>query len=286
MRDAERHGGKTKDVFVYVHVEDTGNNVRIPRDGLRHGLDRRIGVNGPVVKKAGELLANAIKINELNPRDIDRTESTYVLVSAGKNSKGVPCIVEFVVNKASGELEDFSVLYSVNAKKESAALLPASGQNLPASLTDPDISIAKLLEYVNRFFPDSLPEEVLKHFGHKSRPEGKLGNSALYQTWENTVETGGNAIEVDTEDGTANIQFSRWTWEQSDYVTEREEAAETIAEKLGIGKKRRLPTSTFNAFRSAAAQATGSAAEAGSRRKTPAGSVPCGRARNANRASC
>ncbi len=60
------------------------------------------------------------------------------------------------------------------------------------------------------------------------------------QTWDNTVETGGNAIEVDPEDGTANVQFSRWTWEQSDYVTEREEAAATIAEKLGISKKKAL----------------------------------------------
>lgn len=48
-------------------------------------------------------------------------------------------------------------------------------------VTDSTISIAELLDYVNKYFPDILPESVLKHYGYDSRPDGKLGESALYQ---------------------------------------------------------------------------------------------------------
>ena len=68
---------------------------------------------------------------------------------------------------------------SVSFSKESAALLPLSAGK-PALGTDSTITIADLLGYVNKYFPDILPEEVLKHYGHDSRPDGKLGEDALY----------------------------------------------------------------------------------------------------------
>lgn len=163
-----------------IRVSDIGEDVKVSTGKLRHGLDRRISVNGPVTEKVGEILSNSIRINELTPRDIDNAKSTFVLIGAAKNAGGELYVVEFVVNKATYELEDFNVLYSLNAKKEPAALLPAVQQTF-APLTDSDISISDLLTYVNKYFPDVLPEEVLKHFGHSRRPDGKLGESALYQ---------------------------------------------------------------------------------------------------------
>ena len=41
-------------------------------------------------------------------------------------------------------------------------------------------SISNLLDYVNNYYPDILSKDVLKHYGYKSRPKGKLGESALY----------------------------------------------------------------------------------------------------------
>ena len=35
------------------------------------------------------------------------------------------------------------------------------------SVTDSTISIAELLDYVNKYFPDILPESVLKHYAEK-----------------------------------------------------------------------------------------------------------------------
>ena len=37
-----------------------------------------------------------------------------------------------------------------------------------------------MLDCVNNYFPDILPESVLKHYGYSSRPEGNIGKSALF----------------------------------------------------------------------------------------------------------
>lgn len=42
------------------------------------------------------------------------------------------------------------------------------------------ISIAQLLDFVNRYFPDILPESVLRHYGYDARPDGEIGEDALY----------------------------------------------------------------------------------------------------------
>ena len=59
-------------------------------------------------------------------------------------------------------------------------MLPLSAGK-PALGTDSTISIADLLDYVNQYFLDILSEEVLKHYGHDSRPGGKLGEDVLYK---------------------------------------------------------------------------------------------------------
>lgn len=164
---------------VIIHVNDIHTDVVIGRDGLKHSMDRRFNVNAPVVLKAGEILANSIRINELTPKSADASES-YVLIGAAKNGNGDLYIVRSVVNRFSDELTSMDVLYAINAKKEPAALLPLSTEK-PALGTDSKTSISDLLDYVNRYFPDILPEEVLKHYGYDSRPDGVLGNDALYK---------------------------------------------------------------------------------------------------------
>ena len=37
-----------------------------------------------------------------------------------------------------------------------------------------------MLDFVNKYFPDILPESVLRHYGYDARPEGKIGESAMY----------------------------------------------------------------------------------------------------------
>ena len=168
-----------KDGSVSVHVDDVDADVVLATNGLKHSLDRRFDVNAAVVLKAGEIIKNSIRINEVNPKKANVKES-YVLIGAARNSSGEIYVVRSVVNRFSYELASMDVLYAINAKKEPAALLPRLADD-SAIRTGSTISIAGLLDYVNQYFPDILPEEVLKHYGYDARPEGELGEDALYK---------------------------------------------------------------------------------------------------------
>lgn len=164
-----------------VHVKDTGTDVVISKTGIRHSMDRRADVVGSVAVKIGDILSNAVLMNELNPRSENITDF-YILIGAAKNKTNEPYIVSFVVNRYTGEVTDIDVLYAVNAKKEPA------GSNSPSItvkntgyFTGSTVTISNLLDFVNQYFPDTMPEDVLKHYVHDRRPDGTLGQDALYQ---------------------------------------------------------------------------------------------------------
>lgn len=186
IANAKKIGRTNENGNAVVRVADTGDEVILSAKGLRHGLDRRFSVNAPVTLKAGEIIQNAVRINEFTPENA-QVDASYALIGAAKNAKNEPYIVQFVVNRISNEVTDVDVLYAVNAKKEPGALLPdVTGTDAPAILTDSVISIRSLLDYVNRYFPDVLPESVLRHYNHDRRPDGKLGENALYQRRDDT----------------------------------------------------------------------------------------------------
>lgn len=186
IANAKKIGRTNENGNAVVRVADTGDEVILSAKGLRHGLDRRFSVNAPVTLKAGEIIRNAIRINEFTPENA-QVDASYALIGAAKNAKNEPYIVQFVVNRISNKVTDVDVLYAVNAKKEPGALLPdVTGTDVPAILTDSAISIRSLLDYVNRYFPDVLPESVLRHYSYERRPAGKLGESALYQHRDDT----------------------------------------------------------------------------------------------------
>lgn len=195
VSDAKKNAAKIgsvnpKDGSVSVHVKDIGADVILATNGLKHGFDRRFADLAPVTLVAGEVLQNSIRINELTPQKAN-AEASYVLIGAAKSEKGEPIIVRSVVNRFSNELTSMDVLYAIHAKKESAALLPRLAGD-PAIRTDSTISIAALLEYVNQYFPDVLPESVLKHFGRDARPAGVLGKDALF-----SVDSEGNQLSTE-----------------------------------------------------------------------------------------
>ena len=169
-----------------VRVKDTDTDVIVSKSGVEHSLDRRLNILGAVSENIGSILQNAICINELTPKKASASDS-YVYIGAARGANDF-YTVQFIVNRYSNELSKIDILYAANAKKEAAALDAPRVTNKSLPITASTISIAELLEYVNRYFPDILPESVLRHFGHTSRPEGVIGESALYseETDENT----------------------------------------------------------------------------------------------------
>ena len=190
-------------LYTSVHVDDTNTDVIITKDGLRHGLDRRFQTNAGVTIHAGEILKNSICINEIVSKKAGAT-GAYILVGAAENSTGNLYIVEFVVNRYSGELVTMDVLYSLNTKKEGTAVLNAPG--VSRSRYRSTISISEILEYVNRKFPDVLSMDVLQHFGRTERPSGELGSSAVYSFGE---RTGKHAFADDADGGIAVEEKTR-----------------------------------------------------------------------------
>lgn len=212
LAEAKKYGGVNQNGNVYVHVNDTDADVIISAKALRHGLDRRFTVNAPVTLKVGEILQNAVRVNELVPK-LDTVDATYVLMGAAKNKNNEPYIVQFVVNRASNEVMSVDVLYAINAKKEPAALLPEI-TGVPATLTGSNISIADLLAYVNRYFPDVLPEGVLRHFGHRERPAGKLGEGALF-----SLKAYLEAEKKDHVKSAKEFFGKTYSWNETGYIT-------------------------------------------------------------------
>ena len=212
LAEAKKYGGVNQNGNVYVHVNDTDADVIISAKALRHGLDRRLSVNAPATLKVGEILQNAVRVNELMPK-LDTVDATYVLMGAAKNKNNEPYIVQFVVNRASNEVMSVDVLYAINAKKEPAALLPEI-TGVPATLTGSSISISDLLTYVNRYFPDVLPESVLRHFGHSERPAGKLGEGALF-----SLKAYSEAEKKDHVKAAEEFFGKTYSWNETGYIT-------------------------------------------------------------------
>ena len=73
------------------------------------------------------------------------------------------------------------------------------------SVTDSTISIRSLLDYVKRYFPDVLPESVLRHYNHDRRPDGKLGENALYQRHDD-VRTDRDVLSDAADGDAANVR--------------------------------------------------------------------------------
>ena len=207
---AKKVGSTNENGNAVIHVDDMDTDVILSAKGLRHGLDRRFSINAPVTLKAGEILKNAVRINELTPKK-DTIDASYVLIGAAKNMKNEPYIVQFVVNRASNEVTSVDVLHSIGAKTEPAGSLSPEVTGVPATLTGSAISISSLLDYVNRYFPDVLPESVLKHYGHDARPAGELGTNALFQQRE--LRLSDRAVLLWAAEKAVSERSKRWSTE-------------------------------------------------------------------------
>ena len=176
INNAKKIGKVNDNGNAVIHVDDIKTDIIVPKGAIKHSLDRRLSVNAPIAVNVGSILKNAIRINELIPRN-EHIEKSYALIGIAKNSVNEPFVVSFIVNKHTNEIQSIDVLYAVNAKTEPAGSLSPEVSTPPTGST---ISISNLLDYVNNYFPDILPESVLKHYGYSSRPEGNIGESALF----------------------------------------------------------------------------------------------------------
>lgn len=189
IENAKKIGIVNENGNAVIYVDDIDKNIIVPKGAIKHSLDRRLNVNAHISLEIGKILKKSICINEMIPRT-DNIEKSYVLIGIAKNKANEPYVVSFVVNKITNEVSAIDVLYAVNAKKEptGSPLTRRLSPQVSTPATGSTISISDLLDYVNKYYPDILPEDVLKHYGYKGRPEGVLGESALYSIKEKPID--------------------------------------------------------------------------------------------------
>ncbi|MBE6598557.1 MAG: hypothetical protein E7638_03845 [Ruminococcaceae bacterium] len=184
---------------TYVRNKDTGNDILVGAKSITHGLNRKYENNAVASAYIGDLIENAILINEHESRDGGTEGKIYL--SAGRY-RGELFLCRIITNE-DNSAESIEVMYALNAKKEPVAhyrldsaesLLPVntdssqesdakyrydSAERLPLDETDSTISIADFLNFVKTYFADVLPEDVLNTM-NMTRPKSTVSDSVKY----------------------------------------------------------------------------------------------------------
>jgi len=181
---------KNTDTALFIRNMDTRKDILVAKKGIEHSLQRKWQETGIMLSGLGEMLENAVKINELEPRE--GVESAYILMGYGEDEKGSGYPAYFVINEyANGniEMERVGTLYAANAKKIEPAVNTAMDAGRNALLkSGSTISIEELLEKVNGIYSDILPRDVAEKFRH-GRRETKLGKDVKFSMREQVEET-------------------------------------------------------------------------------------------------
>lgn len=162
-----------------MYVDDLGKYVTVGSKALRHGLDRRAQANSAVTAHIGDLLKQAIVINEANPKKENHT-NTYILLSVARDSNQENVYVRMVVNQSTGQLEDVTSLYALNTKKGARRVVAPNGEVSPGVPAGSTMTIAEILENVKDIYSDVLSKDVLKALGVEERSESELTQRLRY----------------------------------------------------------------------------------------------------------
>ncbi len=153
--NAKRYGKIQEDGSVSVKVNDINSDVIVSTNGIKHSLTRNTNNIAMISCSIGSILQKSIRINELEGVR-KNANSAYILIGVAKDEANL-YIVRSIINKYSNELKDIDVLYAINTKKEAAVPKEPMAFNHG---TASKITIAQLLEYVNKYYPDILPKWV------------------------------------------------------------------------------------------------------------------------------
>lgn len=99
--------------YGWVKQRYTGTNIVVTAESLTHGLTgNRLSRNGPYVPQIGQILENAIKVNEINPKAVDEStkgtrqekfrwdnvDHVDVYLGVAQYPKEAPYVIRFLVN--------------------------------------------------------------------------------------------------------------------------------------------------------------------------------------------
>ncbi len=181
----------------FIYVKDIDKNILVGKDALRHGLMRNSKDTAKVTTKIGDVLENAIKVNELKPRN--NTLGGYVLMGIGIDDKGNYYPTRIIVNNYEVQkIEPLDVVYAVRTKKKNQSPNGAgfASKETPLSKGSSKISVSDFLDIVKDNFADTLPQDVLEKYNTK-RPKSALSESVKYSIKESAYDKIENRLSGD-----------------------------------------------------------------------------------------
>lgn len=219
-----KNNPKNTDTNSYIRVKDINKDILVSKDKLRHGLTHNSDTTALSIMNIGDVLENAIAVNELVPRA--NTNGSYVLMGIGTDNTGAFYPTRIIVNNYSVEkTEPLSVIYAVKTKKDARSGFPAGLTENTDSLarTSSVTTISDFLDVVKNYFPDTLSQEVLDKYGI-DRPYSSISESVRYS--KKNVDTDTNNVEaVDSENLTLSQLFTN-SMQKEHYSSEFKAEAE------------------------------------------------------------
>ncbi|MBQ7739689.1 MAG: GNAT family N-acetyltransferase [Eubacterium sp.] len=158
----------------YLRIYENDNSISIGNIVVKPEF-RNQGVGQAILDDVISCADSVSKTITLTPTSEFGTNADrgYILIGILGHSDGSIDIVKSVVNRYTYELLSVNKLYSINAKRD--AVLNAPSVFNPNYVSK--ISIAEMLEYVNKHYPDILPMDFQKKNGLYI--DGKFGKRSL-----------------------------------------------------------------------------------------------------------
>ena len=227
---------------VFVRNNDTGNDILINRKGIEHGLYRKYEKNAVAYANIGDIIENAILINEHSAREGGAEGNIYL----GAGRYGNELYLCRIITNEENSVEDLEVMYALNTKKESVAHYRLGIAAKPLSNTNSTVSIADFLEIVKTHFADVLPEDVLRQMS-MTRPKSSVSDSVKYSIDDSeTVDTEGtDLVKHDLE----QMQLER-TFEEDSIDNRKEKNPKTkpVAVSRPLDSKKSFKKDLFSIF--------------------------------------
>ncbi len=218
-----------------MYVDDLGKYVTVGSKALRHGLDRRAQANSAVTAHIGDLLKQAIVINEADPKKENHT-NTYILLSVARDSNQENVYVRMVVNQSTRQLEDITSLYALNTKKGARRVVAPNGEvslDVPAGST---MTVAEILENVKDIYSDVLSKDVRQALGVEKRSESELTQRLRYSLRDGGTQAvaqgSTDALEGATVENHAGI-YAAQREKLAGWADGKPRSAEAVRELLG-----------------------------------------------------
>ena len=204
----EKNNPLNTDKHQFIKVADTGYDLRVSAEGLRHGIAKLTNRSGKataaVTQKIGDVLTNAIKVNEMQRKANDPAKVKGSDVLLGYAEDGQSGYVVRAIASLSDEgaeltdIEVFPLLSSVKAKKVDSPIVHTAstengrGQDPQATY---NISIQQLLDLVKEQYPDILSDDALTGVG-SSREKALAVDGSLKSEMRYSADTTNAQLET------------------------------------------------------------------------------------------